>query len=578
MMHATRPVAALISLFFVMTFTANIHADATLWTYKADKDVKWHRVTDLGTVLLGTDDFILCLDPENGKQVWKREDLQKVPESLARDIQGTPLLLVSTNSGFARSKTKLYALDVMTGETVWERDEIPGFTVQTEPVYRKNYVLVFTSQNKGQNKDNLDIVALDMASGDVVWETEFDDKIDLHEAESSGRFSKSFDLSGHQPPTFDDNAIYFTYAGLHVHDIDTGALLWKSKYDVTEGQIKRGNAPALIEGDVIYTSAKGKLKAFNKSNGNPLWESKDFGGAIAQMAISGNTLYGRLGGHFYNRSKKEWERKKPLGVVAVNKNSGEMVWRYKDADDSITNMVLLEDLQTILIADKKDLIGLDMNNQGKAEEKFKVKLEFKKKLGAGDIAAGAGRFALGGIRGLKGGVSKDDVPVAISMQENGIAVVQGKQHLLAFSPATQEIVWSVQYKAPGVSGWQKMVMGSITAAAYTAATYQAANSYYGSMENRWANQNRANLIASYHNSTSKRFSATRSSGAFTYILTEIESGDDKGAGIVGVNMANGEAERQILFDDKEPNYSVDEFAGRVFNLKKKKELSAFSVQ
>jgi hypothetical protein len=120
-------------------------------------------------------------------------------------------------------------------------------------------------------------------------------------------------------------------------------------------------------------------------------------------------------------------------------------------------------------------------------------------------------------------------------------------------------------------------MGAITAAAYAASTAQAANTYAGTMENSRANQNRANLIQNYSAFSSKRYSATKASALYTYILTDVKEGNDKGAGIVGVNMDNGEAERQIMFKDKEPDYEIDEISGRVFNLKNEKELSAYSV-
>ena len=43
-------------------------------------------------------------------------------------------------------------------------------------------------------------------------------------------------------------------------------------------------------------------------------------------------------------------------------------------------------------------------------------------------------------------------------------------------------------------------------------------------------------------------------------------------------MVTGQGERQILFKDKEPDYEVDEAAGRVFNLRNAKELTAFAVK
>jgi hypothetical protein len=59
-------------------------------------------------------------------------------------------------------------------------------------------------------------------------------------------------------------------------------------------------------------------------------------------------------------------------------------------------------------------------------------------------------------------------------------------------------------------------------------------------------------------------------------LTTLKGKDDKGAGLVGVNLMNGKAVNQIIFKDKSPDYEVDEASGRLFNMNKG-ELSAFSI-
>jgi hypothetical protein len=176
-----------------------------------------------------------------------------------------------------------------------------------------------------------------------------------------------------------------------------------------------------------------------------------------------------------------------------------------------------------------------------------------------------------------GGGDERDEPVALYRRENGTVVVAGKQHLLAFDPRSRAIVWSVKYEAPGVPGWQKLAMAGLTALAYTSATASAANSYAGTSENRWANRQRINSLVAYEQFVSRRYSATKQAGNYVYVLTTVKDGKEKGAGLVGVRMETGQGDRQILFKDKEPDYQVDEMAGRVFNLRNSKELSAFAV-
>jgi len=566
-------VAGLLGLAVALAGVGPAQAGKLLWSKKLDQEVNWHRVTHLGTLLVGTDDRLSCLDPETGEPLWVRDDLKKLATWNVEEIPGTPLLLTHVNLGTVQAKTSLHAVDILTGQDRWQTEQLRGVTVDSFPVHAKGYVVTITVPAPAA-KSKLDFTALDFATGKVVWEAEFEDKVDLHVAESSGRFMVKYDLSGHQPPVFDGDSLYFGYAGLHRYDAATGKLVWKNSYDVTEGTIKLGNAQMIVDGDTIYTSAKAQLRAIDKATGQTRWTSKDFGGAVAQMDLADDAIYGRLGGNFYDKVAKEWKRKKPFGVVAVNKKDGVEIWRYDDAKESITNMVLPPGTGTVLIADAKNLIGLNIAAQGKAQEAFKVKLEFKDKIGAGKIAAGVGRFLLGGLNAVaKSKDNDEDPPVAIEQRQNGVAVIRGKQHLLAFDTKAKQIAWSVQYEAPGVAAWAKAIMATLTAVTYAGNAGMAAST--GSQTYAW---NASNSIADYSNYAGKRFSAASASERYVYILTNVKEGEEKGAGIVGVNLDTGKADRQVMFKEKEPKYEVDEVTGRVFNVKDDKNLMAFSVR
>jgi hypothetical protein len=188
------------------------------------------------------------------------------------------------------------------------------------------------------------------------------------------------------------------------------------------------------------------------------------------------------------------------------------------------------------------------------------------------------KFGFGGLSAIgKGGGDDRDEPVAVYRRENGTVVVQGKQHILAFDPRARQIAWSVKYEAPGVPGWQKIAMAGLTAFTYSVSTAHAMNTYAGTATNRWANSNRVGALVAYEQFVSKRYSAAKATGNYAYVLTTVKEGKEKGAGLVGVHMESGRGDRQILFKDKEPDYQVDETAGRVFNLRNPKELSAFIV-
>ncbi|MCU1283988.1 MAG: hypothetical protein JWO13_338 [Acidobacteriales bacterium] len=566
---------ALVTVLALVSVTC--FAGNSLWKYQSSHEIKWQKITFTGSLLLGGDEALICLDPETGKPVWKRDDLQKATAVQVEEISGTPYLLVTKNSG----GTKLFALNILSGETLWQTDKLKGAIIGVTPIYEKDLVLILTSRSQSDANTKPDMIALKISSGEMAWESEFADKFELHQEDGAGKWAPHYNLSGHQPPIYEADSIYFTYAGLHKYDINTGKLIWAVPYDVTQGKLKRGNAQAVITNDVIITSAKGELRAIEKATGKVKWKSQDFGAAVAEFAVKGNTIYGRMGGTFYDFAKRDWELKKPLGVVAVNLASGGTVWKYDGASDAITNMHFLEGQNTILIADANNVIGLDTTNEGKIKEAFKIKVEFKRKATAGRSAMKVARFGLGGIqggmKGLKDDKKSEDVPVAILQQPNGDLVIRGRQHVVAFNPKTHEIPWAAQYEAPGMSGWQKYSMLAIVALNYLQATSVSSQTQYGSSMNDAANNTRQSMLSSYSNIMNKRYTATRSAGKFMHMLTNVEEGGDKGPGIVGVNMQNGETAYSLVLKDREPNYEVDEVSGRLYNLKNK-ELQAFSIQ
>ena len=582
-------IAALAVLTALATFSVSA-ADTPLWTVDG---TKWYAMVESGNVMVGTKTGVAMVDGANGKQVWTRSDLGEIKEDEYTELSGTPLILFADNSGWAQRKTKLTAVDALTGATVWQTEKMLGYTAEIAPLYHQDMLVFLTIKDNRINKDKPDIYALKMSTGELLWQNEYTEKVDLYGIEkkkrggasamllgSGGGASNRFDLKGENPPIFDGDSVYMTYAGLHRYNLKDGKLVWKTLYDVTDGSLKNTNGQAIVDGDMIYTSAQGIIRAIDKNSGAIKWTTKDFGkGGIAEMQMHGDVIYGRMGGQFFSAKKGEWQKKSPIGVVALNKTNGNANWIYTGANESITNMMVLPKDNTLLIADKSNLIGLDLSSQGKVKEAYKVKLKFKRSLGAMDVGSKVGAIAFGGIGGaFKKGAKRTDEPISLVRQENGTVVVRGKQHLLAFNPATKEIAWSNKYAAPGISGWEQIVMTALTITAAliseaTEAQHAQNGDYNRSFEQ---NQQFLNLMTAYQQYMGKKYSAAKQSGNIYYVLTKIKGDDDSGSGLIGVNMLNGNGERQIIFDDKTPDYEVDELSGRLFNMKKGK-LSAYNI-
>jgi outer membrane protein assembly factor BamB len=557
-----------------------------LWSAKLPGEAKWHKLTELGTLLVGTDDAILNYEPDSGKLLWTKAEFKKTNTRNAVDILGTPLLICNTYDGMMNSKVTFTALDYFTGEQRWTTPQLLGQYLDTIPVPAKNLV-IFVVQTYDGTEPAIYLKAHDLESGAAKWSAKFckSGGIPLHMADNSGRFIPTMDLSGYHEPVIDGDEMYLGYLGVHCIDLTSGATKWAVEFPPANKGLKKTYAPLRIDGDRIYGAGGGSVYAINRRTGAQVWKSdriSDFAGLlkardnaiVAQLEVVGGKIFSRYGGNFSDG--KTAMLKEPLGVVVLDPADGKSLYHFDKAKEGITNLVVLTESKTVVFADGANVYGIDTAAATPAEA-FKMPIEFKKKMGMGGVAK-IGLGALGGITGLaKGVVSANkgllDVPVAVSVT-NGRVIVQGKQHLLGFDPQTKTSNWSLFYAAPS-DALANIAMFAVTAVAAVGGNAQVAGSggFGSSGYNSGVNTIHSNLdrYNSYTEKLAKRAGGVKSSEAYSYILTKVE----KDIGIVGVNLANGESDRQLVLKEKEPNYTVDEPANRIFHFKGKDSVVAY---
>jgi hypothetical protein len=75
----------------------------------------------------------------------------------------------------------------------------------------------------------------------------------------------------------------------------------------------------------------------------------------------------------------------------------------------------------------------------------------------------------------------------------------------------------------------------------------------------------------------KRKSATKDSENHSFLLTKVEDGAEKGVGLMGISLANGEGEKKFVLGTKEPDHQIDEVIGRLFCFKGKVTIVAYGL-
>lgn len=594
-MNAVTPrLLRLLSLGLLLTLALRLPAApaAPLWICPLGEDAKWENLTGLGVLLVGTDSAIHCIDPDTGKVLWKNATFKKSNAMNAREIPGTPFLLCNQFAGIAGSKSTLTLIDYLSGEVKWTAPEMMGQYLGTIPLPEKNLViLVMTTWKDGKGQENgTFLLAHDLATGERKWSTLFTkaNGIPLHLADNSGKFMPRMDLSGYHDPVLEGDTLYLGYLGVHALDVNTGAIKWAVEFPPGDKNLKRTYAPLRIVGDTVYGAGGGSIHAINKETGATLWKSdriSEYAGLfkardnaiVTQIEVVDDKIFARYGGNFSNGQTVLL--KEPLGVVVVSAADGQPVYQDKKIEGGLTNLMPLPESGAVMFADGKELVGVSTG--ATVEELFRVPIEFKRKMGGGDIAK-IGLGLTGGLMGTIKAVSSSskarlDVPVAIT-RHDGHIVVQGKQHLLGFDPSAKAQKWSLYYAAPS-DAFSTIAMFAVTLAASAQGNAQVAQN--GSIMTSGGQQGMQNIQGAldrynrYTETRARKVGGSKNSGSYTYIITKLEKEHGGGIGLVGVNLGSGDTDRRLALGAKEPKYLADEEAGRIFYFKGGDQIQAY---
>jgi hypothetical protein len=322
------------------------------------------------------------------------------------------------------------------------------------------------------------------------------------------------------------------------------------------------------------------------------------------LAGEGATLYVRTGGQFTRLKDGETVERGPYGVSAIDTMTGKVRWRYKGADKGITNLAL-PDRQTILIADRDDLIWIDTAT-GKRRSKISHKIE---------------RASF------------------VVLNEAGAAVVGGRNEIAAFDASDGRELWRTRHTPPGrgifrtvgaiaaraaslyfrYGGTASTIFGgvrtvsraasalrwtglsarntlpSLTTLAAGAARQHLTRSFspYGlaararqaagyrlprvnvsdlprpgapsarDVEERLLDRlDPANQLARLSRFLWRRERLAALRGQWMYYYTDLKRAD--GNGLAGVNLNNGRTERELRLERPDPRFTTDEEAGLLY--------------
>lgn len=411
-----------VSISFAIILLGLISHAQTVWQTGLDSKIRYYQTTDFGVVLAGTERSLYAIDGRSGERLWRRPT-GNIEETAVTPIPDTDLVLFSRDVG---SKSRLQAVDLISGEMIWESEKVKGDVMQLAADPENDLIAVVLVKDprgkSGQTLKRKPIVhILRLSTGDELWKKELDGDIELMPARFGGNLGDiAFTLDNYRAPLLLDGRLFLFYEGATSYDAANGKEKEREKFKINEDGLALTEADPVFNDTHVFISGRGRIRAVNRRTGQVDWKADDVGNC-AEMALIGSTLYIRTGGQFTRIRDGEAQNKGPYGVAAIDTSNGKTRWRYKGADKGLTNFVF-SDMNTILIADKDDLIRVDARTG--------------KKTGEVEHKVDKAQFVL--------------------INESGKAVVGGRDQIAAFD-GTRE-VWRTRHKAPG-RGAFKIIAG-----------------------------------------------------------------------------------------------------------------------
>src|SRR2546421_4554424 len=197
--HLLRPLYCLVIVIF-STFSAV----AQTWTAKLDDTVRFYQTTDVGAVVVGTRKSLYAVDGTTGDILWRRKDASGLDENDVAPVPGTDLVLLSFEKG---DRTRVEAVDVLSGEPIWRSEKLKGAVMQMAVEPDENLLaIVMVKDAKGKSNDDLKrhlvVHVLDLSSGDELWKHDISGDIEMMPARWSESDDVEFTLDNYHPPMF----------------------------------------------------------------------------------------------------------------------------------------------------------------------------------------------------------------------------------------------------------------------------------------------------------------------------------------------------------------------------------------
>ncbi len=363
----------LLALFFSLGFFAYPSSPQSLdfrWEKKFAKEVSWYVRTSPGILLVKAGKSITALDGANGQQLWELPKVEwsgfinsDIADEFPRgknmiEVPGMGVLLLNRVMLPGDSEGRLIALNLMTGERLWDQPEADDLLTAIPLYGTREIILVFRRLQRKAYAKRVTVLAVAAAAAGAVTA-----------------------LLGAEAMTFILRSPYpfrFVFQRL---DAVSGKAQWNMEYPHT---FNPGSQSLSVLGEQMFINFNnGVFGVVDLKNGNRSWEGRLSGFDINSLPLPGlrpgdRLIYGWKNVEAVDPATRQlsWEIS-DLGIItgisecgelvvaighksiaAVDAETGAVRWRKK-AYSHTTNILWDKQSDSILYADEKGLHSVE---------------------------------------------------------------------------------------------------------------------------------------------------------------------------------------------------------------------------
>ncbi|HTS10540.1 MAG TPA: PQQ-binding-like beta-propeller repeat protein [Candidatus Limnocylindrales bacterium] len=322
-----------------------------VWTHNFPKPLSWYVRTSAGILIVRSGKELAAIDGATGSLLWSLPTVDistflSGPEEYERafnvlEVPLTGVLLLNRAVLPGESKGRLIALNLLTGEKLWDQPQV-DVLMTAVPLYGSRDVVVVSTRL--QKKVMAAEIAASAASRIPItippFRYEFE-RLDL----ATGKVEWTYEY----PHIFIPGSVAVQAVGNHLFlyynnrllgciDLETGKQLWEDSSKLISGQALPLPL-SIADGKLIYSSSD--VKDVDPSNGKPAWTIAKLGKATG-LSLEQN-LFVALGGH---------------NIVAVDAATGAERWRRRTYGHT-TNLLWNQASDSLVFVDGKGLHSVD---------------------------------------------------------------------------------------------------------------------------------------------------------------------------------------------------------------------------